>query len=314
MTNLKLLEFGIEKLKEAGIDDAGTDARILFEYVTGLDRNALLIYGSDEIREGNTATGSGADDGKAKAGSGKDGLSVKDVYDSLITERAGRKPVQYITGMADFMGLRFKVNENVLIPRFDTEFLVEEVMKEVDDGSSILDMCTGSGCIILSLMKYKNGIKGTGADISEPALDIARMNENAIFGTRAGEGDEPGYDKHDRVEWVLSDMFENITGEYDCIVSNPPYIRSDVIETLMPEVRDHEPYKALDGDADGLKYYRIIAKEAGGHLKRYGRLFLEIGYDEGTEVALILERSGFSDIQVMKDYSGNDRVVKAVNR
>ena len=349
MTNRELLDSGISVLKEAGIEDAETDARILFEYVTGLDRSALLLHGGDEISEEHISPGHAgnigkaaeydgkgmADDGKAGpydgkgmsddkkdgAGSGKGGQSVKEIYDSLIAERAGHRPVQYITGMADFMGLRFRVNENVLIPRFDTEFLVEEMMREVGDGSAVLDMCTGSGCILLSLMRYKNGIKGTGADISRAALETAEENEKLIFGPAAAESpdaagmdpaDGNGFYAHGKAEWILSDMFEGITERYDYIVCNPPYIRSDEIGTLMPEVRDHEPHRALDGDADGLKYYRIIAKEAGKYLRKYGKLFLETGYDEGKEVSALLEESGFSDIQVLKDYSGNDRVVIAV--
>lgn len=349
MTNRELLERGISRLKEAGIEDAETDARILFEYVTGMDRSALLLHGSDEIREGYATSGPGVNggdavtkDGKAleydrasvaydeeagaegrKAGAGcsKGGQGIKETYESLIAERAGHRPVQYITGTADFMGLRFKVNENVLIPRFDTEFLVEEMMREAGDGSSVLDMCTGSGCILLSLMRYKNGIKGTGADISRAALETAEENEKLIFGRGAAGApypagvhiaDEIDIYPHEKAEWILSDMFEGITGKYDYIVCNPPYIRSAEIKTLMPEVRDHEPHGALDGDADGLKYYRIIAKEAGKHLRKYGKLFLETGYDEGKAVSALLEDSGFSDVQMLKDYSGNDRVVTAV--
>ncbi len=323
MTNKELLDTGISRLKEAGIEDAETDARILFEYITGMDRNAFLIHGGDEVSEGQSLHGAEPDDENTGTGSGKDGPGVSEAYDSLITERAGHRPVQYITGMADFMGLRFMVNENVLIPRFDTEFLVEEMMREVGDGSSVLDMCTGSGCILLSLMKYKNGIKGTGADISRAALETAEKNEELIFGssldkqsdgTKMNKPDEAVSVIHEKAEWILSDMFENITGVYEYIVCNPPYIRSDVINTLMSEVKDHEPHAALDGDKDGLKYYRIIAEEAGTHLKRYGKLFLEIGYDEGETVPLLLEKGGFEDIQVIKDYSGNDRVVTALKR
>ncbi|MBR1522871.1 MAG: peptide chain release factor N(5)-glutamine methyltransferase [Lachnospiraceae bacterium] len=269
-----MLKKGITYLADAGIEDAGTDAAILLEHLTGMDRQDMLISGGEE-----TAAG------------------LEDKYRALLEKRAEHEPVQYITGMADFMGLRFRINENVLIPRFDTEFLVEEMMIDVCDGASVLDMCTGSGCILLSLMSYKNGIIGAGTDISRAALDIAKENERMIK-------------EHEPVEWILSDMFENVAGKYDYIVSNPPYIQSDVIPTLMSEVKDHEPRIALDGDSDGLRYYRIIAKEAGKHLKRHGKLFLEIGYDEAEAVCRLLREGGFTDIQVKKDYSGNDRVVR----
>lgn len=289
MTNKELLDRGIAGLKEKGIPDAETDARILFEHLTGLERGDMLLKGQE------TAA-----------------VETVSAYEALVEKRKTRYPVQYITGMADFMGLRFIVNESVLIPRFDTEFLVEEMMKDIGDGSSILDMCTGSGCILLSFMRYKNGIRGTGADISEAALKIAKENEKIIFGTKASPADNvnAGDGLHDAVEWILTDMFENVTGIYDCIVSNPPYIRSDVIPTLMPEVRDHEPRTALDGDADGLRFYRVIAREASSYLKRRGRLYLETGYDEAEAVTGLLKENGFTDVEALKDYSGNYRVIK----
>ena len=296
MTNRELLDSGIARLEEAGIEDAETDARILFEYVTGMDRGALLVIG-DEEAEG-----------------------ARERYTALIAERAAHKPVQHITGMADFMGLRFMVDENVLVPRFDTEFLVEEMMREVGDGSSVLDMCTGSGCILLSLMRYKNGIKGVGADISAAALDIARRNEELIFGSQVAKSsgnlglhnpEKAVYQVHDNAEWILSDMFEGVTGTFDFIVSNPPYIKTGVIEELMPEVREHEPLTALDGGDDGLRFYRVIASEAPAYLNRHGRLYLEIGFDEAEAVVKLLRESGFTEIEALKDYAGNFRVVKA---
>ena len=294
MTNRELLELGIKRLEKAGIEDAEIDAGILFEYVTGMDRSAVLVHGGEE------------------AGTTKGPQDTVKRFESLIAERASHRPVQYITGMADFMGLRFIVNENVLIPRFDTEYLVEEMLKEAGDGSSVLDMCTGSGCILLSLMRYKNNIRGTGADISDAALDVARSNEELIFGAyKADEdnGNESVFSEHNNAEWIQSDMFENITGTYDYIICNPPYIRSGVIPDLMPEVRDHEPHAALDGDKDGLKFYRIIAEEARAFLNRNGKLFLEIGYDEGDAVSSLLAEHEFQDVRIIKDYSRNDRVV-----
>lgn len=283
MTNKELLKAGEARLLEAGINDAKADAYILFEHLTGLKRGDLLLKGDET-----------ADDGM-----------IRD-YEALIEKRKSRVPVQHITGTADFMGLSFIVDENVLVPRLDTEFLVEEMMREVGDGSSVLDICTGSGCILLSLMRYKNGIKGVGADISAAALDVARKNEERIFNPAEGR-----QSPDQSVEWMISDMFENVTGTFDVIVSNPPYIRSEVIPELMPEVRDHDPLTALDGGEDGLDFYRIMAKEAPAYLNRHGRLYLEIGFDEADAVTELLRENGFTDIEAMRDYSGNYRVVKA---
>lgn len=281
MTFNDLLREGVSLLAEAGIEDAKTDAAILLEYLTGMDRHEMLMRGQEALGEGEA--------------------EIKDKYLGLLKRRKLREPVQYITGMADFMGLRFRVNENVLIPRFDTEFLVEELMIEIGDGASLLDVCTGSGCILLSLMSYKNGIKGTGTDISGEALATAEENERAVFSGRESE--------HEPVDWILSDMFENVEGAYDYIVSNPPYIQSEVIDSLMSEVKDHEPRTALDGGRDGLDFYRIIALNAGRHLKRNGKLFLETGYDEAEAVSGLLRENGFTGIKIKKDYAGNDRVV-----
>ena len=186
------------------------------------------------------------------------------------------------------------MNEHVLIPRFDTEILVEEVMKELHDGFSILDMCTGSGCILLSLLKYSNNCSGVGVDISENALAVAKENQKRL-----------GLD----ASFVQSDLFEQITGKYDIIVSNPPYIRSDVIPTLMEEVRLHEPVLALDGTEDGLFFYRKIVKESTDYLNGGGWLFFEIGYDQGEAVKKLMEENGFKNVKVVKDYAGLDRVV-----
>ena len=286
MTNRELLEGGIARLREAGMIDAETDARILFEHLTGLGRSDMLLKGDGEASD-----------------------SAADEYEALIDRRLSHIPVQYITGIADFMGLRFLVNKNVLIPRLDTEFLVEEMLREVGDGSSVLDMCTGSGCILISLMRYKNGIKGVGVDVSEEALDTARKNAERILGFR---DTEPSRGTVEGADWVLSDMFEKVTGTYDHIVSNPPYIKSGVTEGLMPEVADHEPRSALDGGVDGLDFYRIIAREAPAYLNRHGRLYLEIGFDEAETVTELLRDGGFTEIEALRDYSGNYRVIKCV--
>ena len=197
------------------------------------------------------------------------------------------------------MGLDFKVNEDVLIPRQDTELLVENAItyiKSVKGNVDVLDMCTGSGCIAISIVRLCENAKVTAVDFSEKALVVAKEN-NAL-------------NKAD-VTFFQSDLFENVEKQYDVIVSNPPYIKTEEIESLMDEVRIHEPMMALDGDCDGLKFYKKIAKEGRQHLRSNGIIFFEIGYDQGQTVPAILEENGYKDIKVYKDLSGNDRVVTA---
>lgn len=189
------------------------------------------------------------------------------------------------------------MNEHVLIPRQDTEILVEEALRGLPKDARILDLCTGSGCILISLLVTREDCTGIGADLSEKALQVAEKN-----GAQAGG----------RASFVKSNLFENIEGTFDVIASNPPYIRTDVIETLMPEVRDHEPRMALDGSADGLVFYRKITEQAGSYLKEGGKLCFEIGYDQGDEVRELMETHGFADVQVLKDLAGLDRVVAGI--
>ncbi|SFK42683.1 release factor glutamine methyltransferase [Lachnospiraceae bacterium KH1T2] len=274
MTFEEAYRSGVEKLKDSGIQDSDIDARLLLEFVSGKDRTFILVHGSDEIEE-----------------------KVYNDYKEVLEQRASHIPLQHITHTADFMGLEFEARPNVLIPRFDTEFLVEEAMRYVEDGSKVLDMCTGSGCILLSLMKYKNDIKGTAVDLSDDALALTRYNAEKL-------GVSP--------EIIKSSMFENVEGEFDYIVSNPPYIPSNVIEGLASEVKDHDPRMALDGGDDGLEFYRIIANEAGKYLVPEGRIFVEIGYDQGDAVKALFEAAGFIEVEVLKDYAGNERVVKCL--
>ena len=262
---------GKDKLVSAGIIDADYDARYLLEFVCKTDRNTLYMY-PDKV------------------------LSTQEEQDylSYIMKRADRIPLQHITNEQEFMGLGFFVNEHVLIPRQDTETLVEEVLRYLHDGMKILDMCTGSGCILLSLLKYSNACEGVGVDISADALEVAKENARRLSLAP---------------QWINSNLFENVEGTFDIIVSNPPYIKTDVIENLEPEVKDHEPFIALDGDTDGLKFYRIISKDARKHLLRGGMLFFEIGHDEKDEVVTIMEEEGYREVTALKDLAGNDRVV-----
>ena len=216
-------------------------------------------------------------------------------YMDLIRLRGEHIPLQYITGEQDFMGLTFMVTRDVLIPRFDTEILVEEILK-VSKGKDILDICTGSGCIILSLSKLGNIKSGVGVDISEKALAIAKKN---------GENLEAP------VTFIKSDIFSNVSGKYDIIVSNPPYIPTKDIADLMDEVRIHEPFIALDGLEDGLYFYRKIIDDLPKFLKPNGEVYFEIGHDQGEKVSELLRAKKFTDIKVIKDLAKLDRVVKA---
>lgn len=273
---------GTEELQQVQIAEAELDARLLLEHVCGTDRNTLLAHGEREIT-----------------------AQEYENYVNLISERKKHIPLQHLTGIQDFMGLEFYVNSNVLIPRQDTEILVEEVMRHLHDGMHILDMCTGSGCILLSLLYYSNDCTGVGVDISEKALETARRNAEKI---NAKKREEERTELH--VDFIQSDLFENLNQElFDIIVSNPPYIKSDVIDTLMPEVKDHEPLMALDGKKDGLSFYREILKQAGNYLTRGGGLFFEIGYDQGQAVQELMSAAGFTEVEVIQDFAGLDRVV-----
>lgn len=280
MTYRELYEYGKSRLSEAGIAEAGLDARLLLEYVCHADRNELILYAD---RERNSME--------------------EQFYRMVIEKRASRIPLQHITGEQEFMGLPFQVNEHVLIPRQDTEILVEEAMRHLGDGMRILDLCTGSGCILLSLLKYSNECEGVGIDISEEALKTARENAeklglDAVF--LAGDLFGP-----------LADFVSERTPDrlFDMVVSNPPYIETAVIDTLMPEVRDHEPFCALDGGADGLQFYRSILAEAPAHMRRGAVLLFEIGCGQGEAVARLMQEAGFVQVEVLQDYAGLDRVV-----
>ena len=275
-----LYEETIKRLTEAGIEEreAETESVLLMEYVFGVGRAKLYADGEEELT---------------------DELKLER-FSELVQKRTERIPLQHLTGIQSFMGLDFYVDENVLIPRPDTEILVEEAMKEIHDGMKVLDLCTGSGCILLSLMKYKNGIEGVASDISKKALEVAKRNAENLGIT-------------ENIRFTESDLFEAFEkGErFDAILSNPPYIRTEEIQNLMPEVREHDPLAALDGGKDGLAFYRRIIENAKDYLMLSGLLKLEIGYDQGEAVSRLLKECGYTGIEVLKDYGGNDRVVRA---
>lgn len=278
-----LLREGERRLAEEGIGEAKTDAWLLFSAASGFTRTEYFM------RERETAS-----------------ARIVEEYSEKIRRRAKREPVQYIEGTAPFMGYDFYVNEDVLIPRMDTEILVDEALfiarrlcKDMEK-LRILDMCTGSGCIIISLyriLKDEGRVLFTAAsDVSERALFVAEQNAQRL---RAD------------IRFFQGDLFEKVEGEYDMIVSNPPYIRTDVIDGLSLEVREHEPHLALDGSEDGLYFYREITKQAQKHLCAGGYLLFEIGCDQGQEVFTICRTAGYNNIKIIKDYAGLDRVIAA---
>lgn len=276
MTYRECYEQGCRTLQAAGIEEAALDARLLLEAVCGTDRNDLLVHGEQPVAP-----------------------EAEEKYLNWIRQRAEHIPLQQLTGEQGFMGLTFSVNEHVLIPRQDTEILVEEVLKELHDGIRVLDMCTGSGCILLSLLHYSNDCEGLGVDLSAEALEVAGRNVLKVLTP----------EKAEHAHFLQSDLFEKVEGKFEIIVSNPPYIASAEVEKLMPEVRDHEPRMALDGTEDGLYFYRRIIEEAGKHLVSSGMLFFEIGYDQGQAVSELMRTEGYCDVQVVQDYAGLDRVV-----
>ncbi len=219
--------------------------------------------------------------------------------EEILARRIRREPLQYIFGETEFMGLPFAVTPAVLIPRQDTEHLVSEALA-CCEGARVLDMCTGSGCIAVSIAKLGKPASVTAADISEEALTVAESNA-------ARNGAE--------VAFVKSDMFAAIDGEYDVIVSNPPYIPPEQLAGLEPEVKDYEPRIALYGGEDGLAFYRVLVCEGAKHLRRPadgrkgGILIVEIGFDQGVSVPALFREAGFSEVRVEKDYAGLDRVV-----
>jgi release factor glutamine methyltransferase len=269
-TYREVLQTARSYLKQHDIADADVDAWYLLAHVFGINRTDYVMNGEKPVPK----------------------EKLMD-YWSFVELRASHIPLQHITGTQEFMGLEFEVTKDVLIPRQDTEILVEEVLK-VCEQKTVLDMCTGSGCIIISLARLGNLKKATGADVSMDAIAIATKN---------------AYKHNVDVEFIHSDLFQRINGVYDIIVSNPPYIPSGEIDHLMPEVRDHEPLVALDGEEDGLIFYRRIAVALKSYLKQDGYIFFEIGHNQGKDVKEILVKEGFRNVTVKKDLSGLDRVV-----
>ncbi len=280
-----LLKSGQKILEEAGIKEAGLDAWLLLEYVTGKSRAYYFAHGDEGVTEETVCR-----------------------YQALIRKRAEHIPLQHLTHQAFFMGYEFYVDENVLVPRQDTETLVETALEFLKERRNprILDMCTGSGCILTSLLLEISDAGGTAVDLSEKALEVAEKNAKKL-GTA------------DRTEFVRSDLFSaeyfskknngKKIAEYDMLISNPPYIPSAEIEGLMAEVRLHDPRMALDGMEDGLYFYREITRQAMNYIIPGGWLLYEIGCEQGRDVKELLEKEGFTETEIRQDLCGLDRVV-----
>ena len=345
-----VLNYGKKILKNAGIVEADLDAWYLFEQSFGISRAQYFLCARENI-VGSTAQKIAVQEQHGDLLESGNALDCAELwlkeklsaYEHALKKRAARIPLQQIIGQQEFMGLSFFVNEHVLIPRQDTETLVELVLQEQKDKDiSILDMCTGSGCIAVSLKKLGGYAHVEGADISEESLKVAKRNSEEILENNDVNNDAVSsrteqiqnctnltnnQNKQDNSEERMvseasklsqagvtfrhSDMFSNFpeTEQFDVIVSNPPYIPSAVIEELEPEVRDHEPRGALDGTADGLYFYRILAEECAKHLTPGGHVYFEIGYDQGAAVKKLLDNHGFKDTRVIQDLAGKDRVV-----
>lgn len=271
MTYRETVNLGEKVLSMADIAEAKTDAWLLLEMVCKIDRSFYYLHMAEEMPEEQMSE-----------------------YQIALRKRAEHVPLQYIVGETEFMGLKFKVNSSVLIPRQDTETLVEEALKVVRPGMRVLDLCTGSGCVIVSILHNVSDVEGYAVDISKQALNVAK--ENARLNDV-------------QVLFEHSDLFDHVTGTFDVIVSNPPYICTDEIAKLMPEVRDFEPMEALDGKEDGLYFYRKIIGQCKQYLNPEGHLLFEIGYDQGQKVSALMREIGFHDVQVIKDLARKDRVV-----
>lgn len=273
----ELYEKGLAILEKSDVPDSSIDTKYIIEYITGINPTRQMLEADRDVDEDTCAK-----------------------YFDAIDKRATRYPLQYITGEQEFMGLNFKVNEHVLIPRQDTEILVARAL-EFCENKRVLDMCTGSGCIAVSIARLGKPESVSAVDISQEAIEVAKNNAKIN-------------NVSDKIIFILSDLFDKVEkeeddGRFDVIISNPPYIAHDTVATLMPEVRDYEPNLALEADNEGLFFYEKIIKESPDYLKKEGMLMFEIGYEQGKAVADMMTNAGFTQVQVVKDYAGLDRVV-----
>jgi release factor glutamine methyltransferase len=275
---------GAASLRKCGVESPDYDSRQLMLHAASMNDTEYLMRSGEAVPS-----------------------AQLEAFEVMLHRRMKREPLQHILGQAYFYGRAFNVNANVLVPRFDTEGLVENALKTVKDGDAVLDMCTGSGCIIITLALERNLSVAVGCDKSGEALSVARGNWDKLSG---GVGSN--------ITFLQGDLFQALGDDYrnffDCIVSNPPYIESSVIDTLSDEVKNYDPLMALDGGDDGLVFYREITGQANNYLKDGGALFFEIGAEQGKAVAELMEKAGYSDIEIIKDLAGLDRVVRGTAR
>jgi release factor glutamine methyltransferase len=272
----EILNEAICKLKEENIGEPVLKARLLLCYILNVEKEYLIINNNKEITK-----------------------EQEEEYNNAIQKLTSGYPIQYITNHQEFMKLNFYVDENVLIPRADTEITVLEVISYCKDMENvkILDLCTGSGAIAITLKKYIPNCEVIAVDISNKALDVAKKNEQK--------------NNLQNIQWLQSNLFEKVSGKFDVIVSNPPYIKKDVIKTLDKQVQA-EPLIALDGGDDGLTFYRKIITKAPSYLNENGAIFLEIGFDQKEDVTKIIENTNkYTKITCKKDFAGNDRMIMA---
>ncbi|MCR4763205.1 MAG: peptide chain release factor N(5)-glutamine methyltransferase [Lachnospiraceae bacterium] len=274
MTIACALQDATKLLTDAGVEEAALDAALILGEVSGITRAQVLAHPETLLTD-----------------------EQEQAMKALLLRRAQREPLAYLIGRQEFMGLSFAVSPGVLIPRQDTEMLAEEAMRHLHDGMRILDLCTGTGCVALSLLHYSNDTSAVVTDLSETAIERVKDNAAALCLT-------------ERITPVQADLWPGACGKFDLVTANPPYIATKIIDTLQPEVRDHEPREALDGGEDGLCFYRRIIAQAGEYLYSDGWLLVEIGYDQGEAVRGLFEDAGYKNIGILKDYGGNDRVVK----
>jgi release factor glutamine methyltransferase len=273
---IELYQQGIQLLQDKSIASPHADAMLLLSFVSGFDRTTIHTYPEKEVSK-----------------------TLEEDFLNLVYKRCAHIPVQYLIGSQEFMSLAFQVDTNVLIPRQDTEILIEEILarfKSHDSHLSILDIGTGSGCIAISLAKYMDPVKITAIDISASALSLANTNAK-LHGVE------------NKIQFLQSDLFEALGNEkFHIIVSNPPYIPTEDIFGLMPEVKNHEPFHALDGGKDGLNFYRSILSQAPKHLYPHGIIGLEIGLNQWEDVKKLMLHS-FELIEIIKDLSHLPRVI-----
>ena len=283
MTKRESLQRTREVLHRAQIADAETDAWLLYAHVTGESRNRFFLEAEEELPE-----------------------AQAEELRKLARRRASHIPVQHLVGEAWIDGRAFWVSGDVLIPRFDTEILLQAALQKISELKAkgverprVLDLCTGSGCIALTLLLECPDISLSASDVSAEALEVSRENARRLTGSE------------ESVRWIQSDLFEQIDGVYDLIVTNPPYIKNADLPGLDPEVRDHEPHTALLGGEDGLCFIKRIAREAKTHLSPKGRILMEIGDEEGEDVLRLFEEEAYEDLRILRDLAGRDRVVTA---